>query len=81
MNTINDGPLISGAIERLKIELFDDLSIRGLNELAFRISTSMRLARLYARLIRDFGAIMLLTVLSPMTRWDIITDINSKRVS
>ncbi|PKN75847.1 MAG: elongation factor G [Candidatus Cloacimonetes bacterium HGW-Cloacimonetes-2] len=82
MNTLNDGPLISGAIERVKIELIDGaFNPVDSNELAFRISTSMAIGK--ALRMADpviMEPIMLLTVLSPDDFvGDIISDINAKR--
>ncbi len=81
-STLNDGPLISGAVERVKLELIDGaFNPVDSNELAFRISTSMAISKG----LRQADAvimepIMLLTVLSPEDFvGDIIADINSKR--
>lgn len=82
LSTLNDGPLISGAVERVKLELIDGaFNPVDSNELAFRISTSMAISKG----LRQADAvimepIMLLTVLSPEDFvGDIIADINSKR--
>ncbi len=82
LSTLNDGPLISGAVERIKVELIDgSYNPLDSNELAFRISTAMAISKG----LRQADAvimepIMLLTVLSPEDFvGDIIADINSKR--
>lgn len=82
LNTLNDGPLISGNVERVGIELLDgDNDPVESTELAFRIATSMAVSKA----LRDAAPvlmepIMLLTVLCPDDFvGDIIADINSKR--
>ncbi len=82
LNALGDGPLISAAVERVRIELIDgDFDPVDSNELAFKISTSMAIGKG----LRQADAvimepIMLLTVLSPGDFvGDIIADINSKR--
>jgi len=82
LNALNDGPLISGAVERVRLELVDgDFNPVDSNELAFRIATSMAISkglRNAAPVIME--PIMLLTVLSPEDFvGDIISDINAKR--
>jgi elongation factor G len=82
LNALNDGPLISGNLERVKIELLDgDFNPVDSNELAFRIATSMAIGkglRGAAPVIME--PIMLLSVISPDDFvGDIIADINSKR--
>ena len=82
LNALNDGPLISGNLERVKIELLDgDFNPVDSNELAFRIATSMAIGkglREAAPVIME--PIMLLSVISPDDFvGDIIADINSKR--
>jgi elongation factor G len=82
LNTLNDGPLISGNVERVKIELIGgDYNPVDSNELAFRIATGMAIGkglRKAAPVIME--PVMLLTVLSPDDFvGDIISDINSKR--
>ena len=79
---MNDGPLISGNVERVGVELLDgDYDPVESTELAFRIATSMAVSKA----LRDASPvlmepIMLLTVLSPDDFvGDIIADINSKR--
>jgi len=81
-NTLNDGPLISGNVERVGIELLDgDFDPVESTELAFRIATSMAVSKA----LREASPllmepVMLLTVLSPDDFvGDIIADINSKR--
>ncbi len=82
LNALNDGPLISGAIERVKIELIDgSYNPVDSNELAFRISTSMAIGKA----LRSADAlimepIMLLSVITPDEFvGDIISDVNAKR--
>jgi elongation factor G len=82
INALNDGPLISGNVERVKVELIDgDYNPVDSNELAFRIATSMAVGkglREAAPVIME--PLMLLTVLSPDDFvGDIIADINAKR--
>ncbi len=82
LNALNDGPLISGNVERVKIELvngaFDEDSS---TELAFRIATGMAISKgLREANPVIMEPIMLLTVHSPDDFiGDIISDINSKR--
>jgi elongation factor G len=81
-NALNDGPLINGNVERVKIELiggrFDQINS---SEMAFHIVTAMAVNKG----LREAEAvimepIMLLTVLTPDEFvGDIIGDINSKR--
>jgi len=81
-NALNDGPLINGNVERVKIELiggrFDQINS---SEMAFHITTAMAVNKA----LREAGAvimepIMLLTALTPDEFvGDIIGDINSKR--
>lgn len=81
-NALNDGPLINGNVERVKIELidgkFDQISS---SEMAFHIATAMavnKALRCAEAVIME--PIMLLTVLTPDEFvGDIIGDINSKR--
>lgn len=82
MNALNDGPLISGTVERVKIELIDgDYDPDNSNELAFRIATSIAISKG----LREaepvlMEPIMLLTVISPDDFvGDIIADINTRR--
>lgn len=82
LNALNDGPLISGNVERVKVELIGgDYNPVDSNELAFRIATGMAVGRGMreaAPVIME--PIMLLTVISPDDFiGDIISDINSKR--
>ncbi len=82
LNALNDGPLISGNVERVKIELIGgDFNPVDSNELAFRIATSMAIGkglREAAPVIME--PVMLLSVLSPDNFvGDIISDINAKR--
>lgn len=82
LNTLNDGPLISANVERVKIELIGgDFNPMDSNELAFRIATGMAIGkglREAAPVIME--PVMLLTVLSPDDFvGDIISDINAKR--
>ncbi len=82
LNALNDGPLISGNVERVQIELLDgDFNPVDSNELAYRIATSMAIGkglREAAPVIME--PIMLLNVLSPDDFvGDIIADINAKR--
>ncbi len=82
MNALNDGPLINGNVERVKVELvggqFDTVNS---SEMAFHITTAMAVSRG----LREADAvimepIMLLSVLTPDEFvGDIIGDINSKR--
>jgi elongation factor G len=81
-NSLNDGPLINGNVERVKVELiggrFDQLNS---NEMAFHIATAMAVNKG----LREAEAvimepIMLLSVLTPEEFvGDIIGDINAKR--
>ncbi len=81
-NALNDGPLINGNVERVKVELidgkFDSVSS---SEMAFHIATAMAVNKA----LREADAvimepIMMLTVLAPEEFvGDIIGDINSKR--
>ncbi len=82
LNALNDGPLISGNVERVKIELVGgEYNPVDSNELAFRIATGMAVGKG----LRDANPvimepIMLLTVLSPDEFvGDIISDVNAKR--
>jgi len=82
MNALNDGPLISGTVERVKIEFIDgDYDPENSNELAFRIATSIAIGKG----LREadpvlMEPIMLLTVTSPDEFvGDIIADINTRR--
>lgn len=82
LGALSDGPLISGNVERVAIELTGgDHNPVDSNELAFRIATSMAIGRA----LREakpviMEPIMLLTVHSPDDFvGDIISDINSKR--
>ncbi len=82
INALNDGPLISGNVERVKIELIDgDYNPVDSTELAFRIATGIAVGkglRTASPVLME--PIMLLTVLSPDDFvGDIISDINSKR--
>ncbi len=82
LNALNDGPLISGNMERVKIELIDgDFNPVDSNELAFRIATSMAIGkglREAAPVIME--PLMLLSVISPDDFvGDIIADVNAKR--
>jgi len=79
---LNDGPLINGTVERVKIELIDGTyNPVDSNELAFKIVTSMAVGKG----LREaepvlMEPIMLLTVLSPDAYLgDIISDITSRR--
>jgi elongation factor G len=80
--SLNDGPLINGSMERVKIELIDgDYNPVDSNDLAFQIATSMAVGKgLRAASPVLMEPIMLLTVLSPDDFvGDVIADINSKR--
>ncbi|MDD2230562.1 MAG: elongation factor G [Candidatus Cloacimonetes bacterium] len=82
MNSLNDGPLISGNVERVKVELIGgDYNPVDSNELAFRIASGMAISkglREAAPVIME--PVMLLTVISPDDFvGDIISDVNSKR--
>lgn len=82
LNALNDGPLISGNVERVKVELIGgEYNPVDSNELAFRIATGMAVGkglREASPVIME--PIMLLTVLSPDDFvGDIISDINAKR--
>jgi elongation factor G len=82
LNALNDGPLISANVERVRIELIDgDFDAADSNELAFRIATSMAVGRgLREAAPVVMEPVMLLTVLSPDDFvGDVIADINSKR--
>ncbi len=82
LNALNDGPLISGNVERVKIELIDgNFNPVDSNELAFRIATSMAVGKgLREASPVVMEPIMLLSVLSPDDFvGDIIADINAKR--
>jgi len=82
LSSMNDGPLINGNVERVKIELIDGAySPVDSNETAFRIAASMavnKALREAAPLIME--PIMLLKAISPEDFvGDIISDINAKR--
>jgi len=82
LNALNDGPLISGNVERVKVELIGgDFNPVDSNELAFRIATGMAVSRgLREACPVIMEPIMLLTVISPDDFvGDIISDINAKR--
>ncbi len=82
LNALNDGPLISGNVERVKVELIGgDFNPVDSNELAFKIATGMAVSRgLREASPVIMEPIMLLTVLSPDDFiGDIISDINAKR--
>lgn len=82
LNALNDGPLISGTVERVKIELIDgDYDPENSNELAFRIATSIAIGKGLREADPAFmEPIMLLTVISPDDFvGDIIADINTRR--
>lgn len=82
LNALNDGPQISGNVERVGIELIDgDFNPVDSNELAFRIATSMAIGKgLREATPAIMEPLMLLTVLSPDDFvGDIIADINAKR--
>ena len=81
-NALNDGPLISGNVERVHIELIDgDYNPVDSNELAYRIATGIAISKG----LRDASPvimepIMLLTVIAPDEFvGDILNDINAKR--
>ena len=79
---LSDGPLISGNVERVAIELVDgDYNPVDSNELAFRIATSMAISKgLRQAKPVIMEPIMLLSVISPEDFvGDIISDINAKR--
>lgn len=81
MNALNDGPLISSTVERVKIELIDgDYDPDNSNELAFRIATSIAISKgLLEAKTGVMEPIMLLTVISPDDFvGDIIADIKDK---
>jgi len=82
LNALNDGPLISGNLERVRVELIDgDFNPVDSNELAFRIATSMAISKG----LREAGPVIMeplmqLSVISPDAFvGDIIADINAKR--
>ena len=82
LNALNDGPIFSAAMERVKIEiLIAETLPEETNETVFRIATSMAIGKA----IRETKSallepIMLMTVISPDEYiGDIISDINSKR--
>jgi elongation factor G len=81
-NALNDGPLINGNVERVKVELIDGkYDPVNSSEMAFHVATAMAVNKA----LREVEAvimepIMLLTVLTPEEFvGDIIGDINSKR--
>jgi elongation factor G len=81
-SALNDGPLISGNVERVRIELIDgDYNPVDSNELAYRIATGIAISKG----LRDASPvimepIMLLTVIAPDEFvGDILNDINAKR--
>lgn len=82
LNALNDGPLINGSVERIRIELIDGAhNPVDSNETAFRIVSSMAVSkalRVANPLIME--PIMLLKAISPEAFvGDIISDINAKR--
>jgi len=82
LNALNDGPLISGNVERVKIELIGgEYDPDSSSELAFCIATGMAIGKgLREANPAVMEPIMLLTVLSPDDFiGDIISDINAKR--
>lgn len=82
MSALNDGPLISSNVERVKVTVIDgDFNPVDSTELAFRIAASMAVSKgLREADPQIMEPIMLLTVLSPEDFvGDIIADINSKR--
>jgi elongation factor G len=82
LNALNDGPLISGNVERVRVELVDgEYNPVDSNELAYRIATSMAVGKgLRAASPVIMEPIMLLSVISPDDFvGDIISDINAKR--
>jgi elongation factor G len=82
LNALNDGPLISGNVEYVKVELIDGaFDPVDSTELAFRIATGMAIGKgLREANPVIMEPIMLLTVISPDDFvGDIISDINSKR--
>ena len=82
LSALADGPLISGNVERVAIELVDGgFSPVDSNELAFRIATSMAIGKgLRSAKPLIMEPIMLLTVMAPDEFiGDIISDVNSKR--
>lgn len=82
LNALNDGPLISGNVERVKVELLGgEYNPVDSNELAFRIATGMAVGKgLREANPVIMEPIMLLTVLSPDEFvGDIISDVNAKR--
>ncbi len=81
-NALNDGPLINGSIERVRIELIDGAyNAVDSNETAFRIAASMAVSKaLRAASPIIMEPIMLLKALSPEAFiGDIISDVNAKR--
>lgn len=82
LNALNDGPLISSNVERVKIELIGgEYNQLDSTELAFRIATGMAIGRgLREAAPVIMEPVMLLTVISPDDFvGDIISDVNSKR--
>jgi len=82
LNALNDGPLISGNLERVRVELIDgDFNPVDSNELAFRIATSMAISKgLREAVPVIMEPLMQLSVISPDAFvGDIIADINAKR--
>jgi elongation factor G len=82
LNALNDGPLINGNVERVKIELIGgQYDAVASSEMAFHVVTSMavnKALREAAAIIME--PIMLLTVITPDDFvGDIIGDINAKR--
>jgi elongation factor G len=81
-NALNDGPLINGNVERVKIDLVDgQFDQVNSSEMAFHIATAMAVSRgLREAEPVIMEPIMLLSVLTPDEFvGDIIGDINSKR--
>ena len=82
LNALNDGPLISGNVERVRIELIGgEFNPIDSSELAFRIATGMAIGKgLREASPVVMEPVMLLTVLSPDDFvGDIISDVNAKR--
>ncbi len=82
LNSCTDGPLVSGQVEGLKIELIGgDYNPTESNDIAFRIATGMAVSKgLHQAGTTIMEPIMLVTIITPGDfTGDIIGDVNSKR--
>lgn len=82
LNALNDGPIFSGNLERVRVEVLEAETLPDeTNDTGFRIATSIALSRA----IREtknalLEPIMLVTIISPEENvGDLISDLNSKR--